>query len=414
MASYIDSAAIVSTGTALVLYQQTIGVTPDEIGVMSASLTGGIAVGALFGGRLGDRFGRRRVFLATMVTIVLGGVLLTFSEAYPLLLTGVVLVGLGVGADLPVSLATIAESATERNRGRLVVFSNMLWVIGILVAIGLGAIVGGWGRVGGQIMFGHVAVVAAVVLVLRLSIPESRTWTEARDEQARGVRTIRAQKSGLRHLLRAPYLAPLVALTVFYALTNLSANTSGQFTTYIAVNVAGVPVQTISLVSLVSLGLGFLAGLWFMRVVDGAHRMPYFVVGAVLMVCGPLVLAVFGFSLFTMAASLAVGAVGGSFAFEGIMKVWTQESFPTMLRASAQGGIVATARIIAALLALVTPAIVEASPRGLFWGLAAISAIGLAVAYVGFRRHTANQFDIEQRVEDSTVGPGEQPITATS
>ena len=39
MASYIDAATIVATGIALVIYQQTIGVTPTEIGIMSGSLT---------------------------------------------------------------------------------------------------------------------------------------------------------------------------------------------------------------------------------------------------------------------------------------------------------------------------------------------------------------------------------------
>lgn len=35
MASYIDSAAIISNGTALVIYQKTIGITAVEIGILS-------------------------------------------------------------------------------------------------------------------------------------------------------------------------------------------------------------------------------------------------------------------------------------------------------------------------------------------------------------------------------------------
>jgi len=54
MASYIDSAAIVSNGTALVIYQKAIGTTAFEIGVLSGILTLCIALGALFGRRMGD------------------------------------------------------------------------------------------------------------------------------------------------------------------------------------------------------------------------------------------------------------------------------------------------------------------------------------------------------------------------
>ena len=55
MASYIDSAAIVSNGTALVIYQKTLGITALEIGMLSGLLTLSIAAGAFGGGRLGDR-----------------------------------------------------------------------------------------------------------------------------------------------------------------------------------------------------------------------------------------------------------------------------------------------------------------------------------------------------------------------
>ncbi|WP_432700022.1 hypothetical protein ACRUMN_00730 [Kluyvera cryocrescens] len=53
MASYIDSAAIVSNGTALVIYQKALGITSSEIGVLSGLLTLCIALGAFFGGRTG-------------------------------------------------------------------------------------------------------------------------------------------------------------------------------------------------------------------------------------------------------------------------------------------------------------------------------------------------------------------------
>ncbi|MBS1674591.1 MAG: MFS transporter, partial [Actinobacteria bacterium] len=294
MASYIDAATIVATGIALVIYQHTIGITPDQIGVLSGMLTLSIAIGAIFGGRLGDALGRRTVFLVTMLVVIAGIALLVFGASFPALLTGVILAGLGTGADLPVSLSTISESASEKNRGAVIGLSNILWVVGILGTIVIATFAGGLGRLGGQLLFAQVGIVAALVFLGRLTIPESAFWLAARDERRRGVVTVRADRASVRDLLRKPYLAPFLALLVFYALTNVGANTGGQFGTYLAVNVAGIPVEVNSAIGLMSFPIGLIAGVWFMRIVDGKHRMTYFVFGGIVLLLGYLTPAVLG------------------------------------------------------------------------------------------------------------------------
>src|SRR6478735_7355650 len=109
MASYIDAAAIVTSGTAVVMLSDSMGLSAGQIGAASASLTVAIAIGSVIGGRLGDRFGRRSVFLVTMAVILVGAVVVILAPTYGYLVSGLVLIGLGAGADLPVSLATIAE-----------------------------------------------------------------------------------------------------------------------------------------------------------------------------------------------------------------------------------------------------------------------------------------------------------------
>ncbi len=86
--------------------------TPAQIGLLTGVLTAGVAVGSLGGGRLADRFGRRRVFLVTMALIVLGAATPFLGVSVGVLLPGIALIGLGVGADLPAALATISEAAT--------------------------------------------------------------------------------------------------------------------------------------------------------------------------------------------------------------------------------------------------------------------------------------------------------------
>lgn len=397
MASYIDAAAIVSSGTALVLYQHTIGLSESQIGVLSAALTLSIAAGALTGGRLGDRFGRRAVFIATMAMIIVGSVLLVLAPGFSLLMVGMILVGLGSGADLPVSLASISEAASDHNRGKLVGSSQILWFAGIIGANVFGIIAGGMGQLGGQIMFAHVGIVSAIVLLLRLGIPESGTWSTARAEQRAGSATLRARSTGIKDILgQRMFLIPFLALLGFYTLTNVGANTGGQFGTYIAVNVVGISVQVQSLLGIVMLGVGMIGALVFMRVVDTPLRMKFYLFGAVLLAGSYIIPVIFGFTLVPWIALNFFNAIGGAFAFEAIMKVWSQESFPTLLRSTVQGNVIAVARVIAAGVALITPALMH-TPALAYGLIATVVALGLACGWAGFRHSRFDAFAEESR-----------------
>lgn len=393
MASYIDSCSIISSGLALVVYQTALGLTNVQFGFLSSALTFAIAVGALLGGPLGDRFGRKHVFSVTMAFIVVGSALLVFCKSFETLLVGQLLVGLGVGADLPVSLATISESADDSNRGKIIGLSNMLWTIGIVAAQAVGAVVGDWGYIGGQIMFAHTGIVSAIVLVLRSSIPESKVWLAAREAQAKGETT--AKKASISSLVTGKYAKPFFALVFFYALVNLGANTNGQFNTWVNVNIIGMAVSLSSIINMVVYFIQMAANAVFMKVVDTPKRMPAFYVGAAMFVGSYLIYPVFGFSTISFIAMMTVNGIGAAFAFEGIMKVWAQESFPAMLRSTAQGFIVAAARFAAAIVGSFTATLIALSPSGAYIGLACFVAIGFGFAIWGFHGQQHSEFDEE-------------------
>ena len=378
MASLIDACAIIGSGIALVIYQHSIGITPEQISRLSSALIICIAIGALLGGRLGDRYGRRSVFIVTMAMIVVGSALLTLMTTFSWLLTGMIIVGLGTGADLPVSLASIAEIATNENRGKLLGLSQILWILGILGAISCASLVGDFGRIGGQIMFGQVGVIAFITMILRMGIPESDKWKTALAQRISGINTIQARRASITDLLKAPFLKPFIVLLLFYSFTNLGANTNGQFGTYLWVNVVGKGVAFASRINLISLVISFVWSYWFMQIADTPKRFTYFQIGAVAVVLMFLVPAVFGFSTLTLIVSGLLGGIGLGFAFEAIMKLWTQESFPTLIRTTAQGAIITIARVFAAALALYTPQMMDSTPRTLFFMLAGISFVGLA------------------------------------
>lgn len=400
MASYIDSAAITGFSTSLVILQHDLGLEQWQVGVAAGALTLSIALGALVGGRLGDRLGRRPIFTATMLLIIVAVVALIVAPSFAAVLVGAVLLGFGTGADLPVSLATIAEAATDRNRGRLLGFSNLLWIVGIVVNTVLASIVGDWGRAGAQVLFAHIGIVAALVLLGRLTIPESANWQAARAERRAGIATIRADRARVRDLLQPPYLVPFLALLAFYGLTNLVANTNGQFGTYIVVTYGGATVGQAALVALPMIPVAVLSYLWFMKIADGPRRFRYFEVGAVLMVVSKLLVVIAGLNLVTYAVSALLAAVGGAFAFEGIMKVWAQESFPTLLRSTAQGAIIAFGRFTAAGLAVVTPLILESGVTVMYVLLTVFNVLGLGCAWLVFRKRRGRVID-----EDAGADP---------
>ncbi|TDN60695.1 MFS transporter [Scandinavium goeteborgense] len=398
MASYIDSAAIVSNGTALVIYQKAIGTTSTEIGILSGVLTLCIALGAFTGGRLGDCYGRRNVFIITMMMVFIGTLLLAFSGGFYLLLLGTVLVGLATGADLPVSLATISEAASDKNRGKIIGLSNLLWFAGICTTMAISALVGGWGRSGAQILYLHVGTVAFILLVLRWSLPESPMWLTAHNERKAGRSTVRAQKTSIGDLLRGKYLWPFIALCLFYMFTNLAANTGGQFGAYVAVNVVGITVEKNALWNLIAMPVGVLSGLLFMKMVDTQKRMVVYIIGAFFFAGGFFTPVLLHFSPVSWLCCLLFTAIGSGMAFEGIMKVWSQESFPTMLRATAQGAIVGVARLTCGILAFVTPVLLDAGPIVLYTLLSGLVASGMFIGWLCFHGKQRNEFSSEAEI----------------
>lgn len=384
MVSYLDAGAIVTTGTALVIYQEAFAFSGDQFGQLSALLTISIAVGALIGGRLGDRFGRKRVFLATLTLFAIGAAVLVFAPSTVWLYPGVVLLGFAAGADLPVSMSMVAEAASDANRGKLVSFSHLLWMGGVIVVGLLGTFIGDLGEIAARILYGHLLVVAIIVLVLRMRLPESAAWQHSRtltviEPGSRGLGAVKA-------LLQPRYLAALVATGVFYSLVNIAANINGQFASYLYVNVAGVEVSTYSLISTLITLVSAASLLLMMRVVDGKLRMMWFALMAALSLVAFLLPAVLGVTVMTLVVFGVLYSIGGAVAGEPMYKVWSQELFPTAQRATAQGITIAFTRAVAAIVALFTPRLIDAGASIVFYVMAGTSIVAFAIGLLWIAR----------------------------
>src|SRR5918994_4192327 len=132
MASYIDAGSIVALAAGLALWQQYLGMSSTTVGLLAALGPNafGAAIGALIGGRLGDLFGRKRIYQYDLLVYAFGTLLIVFSVNLPMLLLGTFIVGVAVGADVPTSLALIGEFSPSKARGKLMGLSQVAWSLG--------------------------------------------------------------------------------------------------------------------------------------------------------------------------------------------------------------------------------------------------------------------------------------------
>src|SRR4051794_36425496 len=407
MASYLDAGCIVTLGGALVLYKDHFGLGAGSIGALSALMTFLFAIGALVGGRLGDRFGRRKVFTVTMIGLAVGTGLLAGAQNVAMLYIATVIVGFSIGADLPVSLAMINEEAPPGAKARLVAFSHVLWMLAIGTTLALQALVGNLGVIGARIMWLHLMIIAVAVLVLRSRMPESKEWAAQRARaNTSELHDVEGHKLDAgKEIMRRPFVYPLVALGLFYGIVNLSANTGGQFATLLYTDRAGVSVSTAGALGLAVLGISFLSALGFMRIIERPNRMVFFLVGGILYVVAQALPLVFGVAVWTLVAWQALGGIGGAFAGEPMWKIWSQELFPTLLRSSAQGATTFFTRVLAAVVALGTPLLIEIGPMMLFAFLTACVTFTTALGWFWIRRMPPGE-QVETALE-SGVAPRE-------
>jgi len=135
MASYLDAGSIVALAAGLALWSEYLGMSSTTVGLLAALGPNafGAAIGALIGGRLGDLFGRKRIYQYDLLVYGLGTLLIVFSVNLPMLLIGTFIVGVAVGADVPTSLALIGEFSPSKARGKLMGLSQVAWSLGPIV-----------------------------------------------------------------------------------------------------------------------------------------------------------------------------------------------------------------------------------------------------------------------------------------
>ncbi|WP_297006556.1 MFS transporter [uncultured Corynebacterium sp.] len=151
----------------------------------------GMALGATFGGLLADRFGRRHVFAVTLLVYGLATGAAALSTGLVMLLVLRFIIGLGLGAELPVASTLVSEFSPRAVRGRMVVLLEAFWAVGWIAAAIIGTLVVPMNDDGWRWAFAIGVIPAAYALVVRLSLPESVRFLESKGRHAEAEATVR-------------------------------------------------------------------------------------------------------------------------------------------------------------------------------------------------------------------------------
>lgn len=96
--------------------------------IVSMAVAGAI-IGAAYGGRINDKFGRKPAILAADTVFAIGAVFMAAAPNVAMLIAGRILVGLGVGVASMTAPLYIAEASPAQIRGALVTL-NVLFITG--------------------------------------------------------------------------------------------------------------------------------------------------------------------------------------------------------------------------------------------------------------------------------------------
>ena len=361
-------------------------------GLVGSSAVIGMLVGSLFLGRLTDRIGRRTMYLIDLLSFVAFAVLAAVSQNVWQLIAFRILLGLGIGADYPISSTLLAEFSPPGQRGRLVTVLGATWFVGALAAYLVGIAFLPLGGDAWRWMLLMGALFAVVVLALRRQIPESPRWlnSQGRGKEAtdivqrltgRDIQLGQAADTTPRPWLEL-FSKTLWRATVFgcgfwfaydvafYGISIYTPTILSTFTHGSTLN-AYLGAAAVSLLGLIGAGVGLV-------LVDGWGRRPLIITSFAGLTVSLVALALFPSPAFVALVVLFAAAELFANMGPGVLDfVYLTELFPTSLRASGTGLGTAVSRVGAILGILIFPSLVKA------WGLSQALWLFVAAGLLG-------------------------------
>jgi MFS family permease len=151
-----------------------------DIGLAAAIYVTGACIGALFFGQLTDRFGRKKLFMATLGVYLVATVATAFADSALYFFVCRFFTGAGIGGEYAAINSAIDELIPARNRGQVdLTINGSYWVgaaIGAIAAIFLLNTDIFAADLGWRLAFGMGGILGIAILIVRRHVPESPRW----------------------------------------------------------------------------------------------------------------------------------------------------------------------------------------------------------------------------------------------
>ncbi len=110
------------------------GLTTAEAGLLGSASFLGMGIGALMSGMLADRFGRKPIFQVSMLVWGIASYLCSTAQDATTLGIYRVVLGLGMGMELPLAQTILSEFIPAKRRGKYLALMDGNWPIAFICA----------------------------------------------------------------------------------------------------------------------------------------------------------------------------------------------------------------------------------------------------------------------------------------
>jgi len=367
-----------------------------QLGFVASAGFLGMAIGASLGGLLADKLGRRQVFAITLLIYGMFTGLSALSLSVGALIVLRFLVGLGLGAELPVASTLVSEFAPARIRGRVIVILESFWAVGWTAAALIGYFVIPTSDDGWRWALALGAVPAVWAIFVRLRLPESVRFLEGKGrhaeaekivaelETAAGVPTqevaneapVVAPSSSIGTLFGAPLRRRTISLWLVWFCVNFAYYGAFIWLPTLLVAQGFSLVRSFEYTLIITLAQlpGYAASAWLVEKWGRRVTLAVFLAGSAIS-------AGFFGTAGDVPTILAFGALMSFFNLGawGALYAVTPELYPTRVRGTGAGWAAGFGRLASIIAPLCVPALLAAGgvalPFGVFAGVFAIAAV---------------------------------------
>ncbi|HEY4018731.1 MAG TPA: MFS transporter, partial [Pseudonocardiaceae bacterium] len=398
LATFFDLYDLFLGSTVSTVLHSNFGVSSAALKPLLASAFVGAFVGAITLGRLADRLGRRNAFLLTLSVYSVFTLIGAFSTNIWMLVVCRFIAGIGIGGELPLADAYLADLLPARWRGAATAWAYTVGFCGVPVAGFLArglADTSPLGLAGWRWLFIIGGIGAIIVWALRSGLPESPRWLVAvgradeaeqvvlRFEERAGaalpepeVSAVPAGSVSVGALLRPPWRRRTVMLYVFQILQAFGYYGFGTLVPIVLVSKGFSVTGSLTYFALTTLGYPIGSAL-SIPIIERMQRKWLIVAGAIGM-------AVFGLLFGFSSSPVAIVAFG--FCYTAISNVFSNafhtyqgELFPTLVRATAAGSAYSLSRLATAAMPYILLTALSAWQAGGMFAVVAAAMVLLVI-----------------------------------